>query len=287
MCDSLSLFQLLVGRVCGNRLSGYLELCDETGSIPLVVCVPNSSAPDSDRESRNLWLSGVRHGSKVVIKEFTVTAERTEASEGTRDTKYSFYLHPHHFKLLEDDRAVENERQIVSTSGERAGGRSLYVWIKSKNCLKLGEKGVGSKCAFEALALAHSSLGELQSAGDTGSTPVTVVLGFTSARHYSFVHNHCTYRLSYPIDSQEKLPSLGSASKELHMTISDDVIVEMVALPRKRTKVQKDSVGSESDCLLEVGELVSMFHLPKLQKTFGAPQSNACQRSAKISENHN
>lgn len=260
----------------GNRVSGYMELCDETGSIPVAVCVPYSStaARESDRDTEIPWLAaGVREGSRVAIREFSVHVERTQESERAGDTKYSIYLHPHRYKVLNDEKAAVDQKQSVSKSG-RDGGKSLYVYIKSKNCLKQGENGGDSRSSFEALALAHTSLQELQSPGDTASAPVTVVLGFTSARHYSYLNNHCIYRLNcFSDDSQQRLPSLDVCLRESHVSVSDKMLVELVALPRSKAQADSNERVS-SDRLLEIGELVSMFCLPKIQTTFASPQAN-------------
>ena len=263
----------------GNRVSGYMELCDETGSIPVAVCVPYSStaARESDRDTETSWLAaGVREGSKIAIREFSMLVERTQESERAGDTKYSIYLHPHKYKVLNDEKAAVDQKHSVSKS-ERDGGKSLYVYIKSKNCLKQGENGGDPKSSFEALALAHTSLQELQSPGDTVSAPVTVVLGFTSARHYSYLNNHCVYRLSFSDDSQLRLPPLDVCLRESHITVSDEMLVELVALPHGKAQADpKERVSS--DRLLEIGELVSMFFLPKIQTTFASPQASPTPR---------
>ena len=251
---------MLVGRVSGNRVSGYMELCDETGSIPVVVCVPYSPARESDRDTGNPWFSGVREGSTVAFREFSVIAERTEESEESKDTKYSFYLHSQDFKIICDDKTVVDEQKPIAS---KAAEKSLYVWIRSKNCLKKTENGADSKCAFEALATASSSLPELQPHVSTASSPVTVVLGFTSAKSYSYLHNHCIYRLSCPGNSQEKLPSLDVCLKTPHITVGDEMLVEMVALPHNEV-----GACSQDSGILEIGKLVSMFYLPKLKTAF-------------------
>ena len=252
-----------------------MELCDETGSIPVVVCVPYSPARESDRDNGNPWLSGVREGSTVAFREFSVIAERTE---GIKDTKYSFYLHSQDFKIICDDKTVVDDQK---PSASNVAEKSLYVCIRSKNCLKQAENGADSKCAFEALAVASSILLELQPHCSTASGPVTVVLGFTSARSYSFLHNHCIYRLSCPGNSQEKLPSLDVCLKEPHITVGDDIRVEMVALPHN--EVGACSQDSGSDGILEIGKLVLMFYLPKLKTAFPPhnstnPRSDDCKQ---------
>ena len=151
----------MVGRVCGNRASGQIELCDETGSIPLVVSIPYSPEPEPDQHP---WLSGVREGSKVVITDFTVIAEKTEESEKT----VKFYLHPHHMRPLSVDKSPVN---VISGEGSTVGGSgsgALYVYISTKNCLKLGVGG--SKSVFETLALVHSDPAKLESTTETAET---------------------------------------------------------------------------------------------------------------------
>ena len=406
------LSQFMVGRVCGNRASGQIELCDETGSIPLVVSIPYSPEPDPDQHP---WLSGVREGSKVVITDFTVVAERTEESEKSEKT-VKFYLHPHHMRPLGVDKSPVN---VISGEGSTVGGSgALYVYISTKNCLKLGESGVGgSKSVFEALALVHSDPAELESttetaetdsvgngvvgngvtgagvpgagmtgggvtgagvtgvgvsgagatvtgagagmtgagatgagvtgagvpgagvtgagvtgagvtgagvtgagvtgagvtgagvtgagvtgagvtgagvtgagvtvpgAGVTGATgagvsgagvtgAASVVLGFTSGRYYSYIHNGCTYRLSC---SEGTLPALEEI-KQSYITVDDAIRLELVGAPHNQSSIES---AHTRDSVMEVGEVVSMFYLPKLQTAFDTG-SNVCSRSAEI-----
>ena len=341
----------MVGRVCGNRASGHIELCDETGSIPLVVSIPYSPELEPDQHP---WLSGVREGSKVVITDFTVVAERTEESEKSEKT-VTFYLHPHHLGV--DSKSPVN---VISGEGSSVGGSgALYVYISTKNCLKLGESGVGgSKSVFEALALVHSDPAELESttetaetdtvgngvvgngvtgvgvtvtgagvtgvgvtvtgagvtgvgvtvtgagvtggvvtgagvtgagvtgAGVTGATgagvsgagvtgAASVVLGFTSGRYYSYIHNGCTYRLSC---SEGTLPAL-EEMKQSYITVDDAIRLELVGAPHNRSSIASAHTRGS---VLEVGEVVSMFYLPKLQTAFDTG-SNVCSRSAKMS----
>ena len=443
----------MVGRVCGNRASGQIELCDETGSIPLVVSIPYSSEPDPDQHP---WLSGVREGSKVVITDFTVIAEKTEESEKT----VKFYLHPHHMRPLGVDKSPVN---VISGEGSTVGGSgggALYVYISTKNCLKLGVGG--SKSVFETLALVHSDPAKLESTTETAETDTvgngvvgngvtgvgvtvsgagmtvtgagvtgagvtgagvtgtgvtgagvtgggvtgggvngagvtgagataagvtgagvtgggvpgggvpgggvpgggvpgagmtgggvpgggmtgggvpgggvtgagvtgagvtgagvtgggvtgagvtgggvsgagvtgagvtgagvsgagvsgagvtgagvtgaaSVVLGFTSGRYYSYIHNGCTYRLSCP---EGTLPAL-EEMKQSYITVDDAIRLELVGAPHNQSSIASAHTRGS---VLEVGEVVSMFYLPKLQTAFDTG-NNVCSRSAEI-----
>ena len=213
----------------------------------------------------------VRDGSRVALEEFTVFVEKTEEMEGTGKGELSFYIHTRDVKIMEDEKSVSG--QGCSVSDDAAMPCSvLYVYIKSKNSLKLqSSASSASECRFDAQALAHRSLEELQSAlstsdtrGTADSCPVTVVvLGFLSARRYSHIHSHCTYRLSCP--RTEGSLSLSKREREpYYVRVSDAVRVEMVALPVPHEQLRTQS---PNDCIVEVGELVSKFYLPRLQSS--------------------
>ena len=257
--------------MCGNRVTGHMELCDGSGSFPVVVSIPYSPLavePEPDSHTGNPWLtSGAREGSRVVIREFSVIVERTKESDRASDTKYSFYLHPQNFKVIGEETTVGDDKKHSDQrqSGGKVG-KSLYVYVKSKNCLKQQavDSRVDSKCVFEALVAASTTPLQLQSLPNTtSSTPETVVLEFTSARLHSYIHNYSIYRLSCSENSQKKLLSLDAALKDSRITVCDEMVMEMV--PPPRNGVTQDG---DTDSLLQIGKLVSQFYLPKLQTAF-------------------
>ena len=249
--------------MCGNRGSGHLELCDETGSIPLIVCIPYQSTTSP-------WLCGTPDGSsRIALSDFTMIVEKTEDHEKTENSKFSFYIHTQNMKYLNRESSY---RSSVSDGDDLS--TVLYVYIKSKNCLKPhhSHTEASSVCGFDVHALVHSSLEVLQRVlsstasghDSTDSLPVNIVLGFMSAQYYSYIHNNCTYRLSLPTDKYTL--SLEKLRKECFMRVSDTFHVEMVDIPNHTIVPAQQSTHIKP--LIEVGELVSKFYLPKLQSVF-------------------
>ena len=224
----------------------------------------------------------------VALSEFSVIVERTEQSEGSGKIGLSFYLHSHDIKTLRDEKSEDKQRR--DASGVCKDGKPttvpnfLYVFIKNKNALKLHSHANShshekSFSGFDAQALAHSSLEKLQgvhssSKGANADCPVAVAVIFPSARCYPYLHNGCIYRLSCLDVSKDRLPSLLALRKEPCITVSDSVLLEMVALPH--VSVLEKSVR-HCDCILEVGDLVSRSYLPKMQTTF-TTQKDQCPR---------
>lgn len=205
----------------------------------------------------------------MALKGFSVITEKTEESEGTKNTKFNIYIHSHNIELIKPD---TDHRPFQG--GDRRESTSLlpsilYVYIKSKNCLKLqGQAEETAEFVFETQALVHASLEVLRGmekasvAQETEQPPVHIAVGFTSAL-YSCLHTGCIYRLRCLQDSNEVLPSLGKLVKEPYISVGDGVSVEMVALPGVYGPGRH-----ATDCLLEVGELVSKSFLPKLPTTY-------------------
>ena len=269
-CTFVCCAQLLIGTLCGNRLSGRLELSDSTASIPLVKT-------DEGSDTSIPWLLGFRDGSRVAIGEFRVIIERIMESERA---KLSFYIDTNDLKVLADEKSqgqgeMCDEKKNLSASSPSV----LYVYVKSKNCLK--SQGP-AKCGFDAQALAHTNLEVLHDAHVHSSTAqdgglFPAAIGFTSARWYAYIHNGCIYRLTSLESSHHKLPSLETLRQEPYIAVHDGVLLEMVALPRE----PEQRVLHSSDCLLEVGELVSKFYLPKLKTAFATDSNDPSPRLVK------
>ena len=261
--------------MCGNRTSAYLELSDRTASVPLLPSVPYHST-DRPRDSTNHWLLQAKLGCRVALKDFWVVVEKTEESEGTKSAKLKFYLHSCNIEVLTQEK-THSEHRLFQVSSNRGSGAilpsALYVYIKSKNCFRVqGHGGEKSEHGFEAQALVHSSLEVLEELGsetaarETQSPPVAIAVGFHTARCYSYIHIGCIYRMSCLEGSTEALPSLDKLTKEPYIAVSEGVLLEMVALPC----VPRPGTAANH---LEIGELVSMFYLPKLPTVFATKEN--------------
>lgn len=253
----------MVGTVSGNRHLGYLELSDATATLPLMVCIPYRQRTGDQVSSRTRhWLMDIRDGSTVALGEFTVVVERTEESEGVRDScKFSFYIHSEDIKILQKGEKRKSEKKQEGATSDvckkpTSITSSLYILINSKNALR--PQG-STNSGFDVQAFAHSNLENLLS---QPSSARAVAVVFKTACWYSYLYNGCIYRLSCSEDSEEKLPSLESLLKEPCITVGDEVLVELIELPAREQCLH--ICGH----ILEIGELVSNLYLPKLQTSF-------------------